>query len=327
MPTGTIYTGDCREKAQEIDASSVDLVLTDPPYGTVKGAGLDGWENQTTEWDESLTPTTLFEIANRILRVKGKLILFSQEPYTSELITSANTALPFSYRMVWVKDHYANSLQAKEAPVHMYEDVLVFTKQHDTENKNPLRNYFSDVLEYIGLPLAQINRDLGHRKAEHAFYIDSTQFELCTRETYQQLIDEYTINEMSGFQPYGELKRLSEERKDKHPNVFNLPPGEKYKPNVLEYAKDYDGHHPTQKPVSLLRDLIRTFSNNGDYVVDLTAGSGSTGVACRYEDREFTGIEKKPEYAEIARDRIGEEIENPEVLREHHNQQGLGSFE
>jgi len=320
-----IITGDCRKQSQTIEPGSVDLVLTDPPYGTVKGVadaesvthGMSG----KTSWDESLTPKTLFEIANRMLRVKGKLVLFSQEPYTSELITSAHDNLPFSYRMVWVKDHYANSLQAKQAPVHMYEDILVFTKEYDTQNLHPLREYFSSVLGYIGSSLSQINKDLGHRKAEHTFYIDSTQFELCTLETYQQLIDTFSIDMMDGFKNYAELEAINKD----YENVFNLPPEEKYKPNVLEYSKDYDGHHPTQKPVALLRDLIRTFSNQGDYVVDLTAGSGSTGVACRHEDRQFTGIEKDPKYAEIARWRCGNEPEEPDQLRES-GEHGLEAF-
>ena len=53
----------------------------------------------------------------------------------------------------------------------------------------------------------------------------------------------------------------------------------------LKYKKDYNGHHPTQKPILLLEDLIKTFSNENDLVVDLTMGSGSTLVACKNTNR------------------------------------------
>ena len=68
-------------------------------------------------------------------------------------------------------------------------------------------------------------------------------------------------------------------------STFNLWEGKKYKSNILKYKKDYDGHHPTQKPILLLEDLIKTFSNENDLVVDLTMGSGSTMVACQNTNR------------------------------------------
>ena len=64
--------------------------------------------------------------------------------------------------------------------------------------------------------------------------------------------------------------------------------------------------HPTQKPVLLLEDLIKTFSNENDLVVDLTMGSGSTGVACRNTNRRFIGIEKDEKYFELAVRRVSE---------------------
>ena len=72
----------------------------------------------------------------------------------------------------------------------------------------------------------------------------------------------------------------------------------------MKYRKDYDGYHPAQKPVLLLEDLIKTFSNEGDLVVDLTMGSGSTGVACVNTNRNFIGIELDEEYYDVATNRI-----------------------
>lgn len=73
---------------------------------------------------------------------------------------------------------------------------------------------------------------------------------------------------------------------------------------MLEYKKDYTGHHPTQKPTALLEDLILTYTNKCDLVVDFTMGSGSTGVACVNLNRRFIGIEKDTSYYKIAVDRI-----------------------
>jgi site-specific DNA-methyltransferase (adenine-specific) len=91
---------------------------------------------------------------------------------------------------------------------------------------------------------------------------------------------------------------------EQHPSTFNLWEGNKFKSNILKYKKDYSGYHPTQKPVLLLEDLIKTFSNENDLVVDLTMGSGSTGVACKNTNRSFIGIEKDEAYFKIAEQRI-----------------------
>lgn len=64
--------------------------------------------------------------------------------------------------------------------------------------------------------------------------------------------------------------------------------------------------HPTQKPVALLEYLIKTYTNEGDLVLDNCMGSGSTGVACLNTNRKFIGIEKDDNYFEIAKKRIDE---------------------
>src|SRR5690625_637174 len=217
MSVINLIKGDCLLESDVIESGSVDLILCDPPYGTVEGLG-DGVSNHgmkgKTAWDMAINPTDIFEIASRILRRNGKLVLFSQEPYTSRLITEAIPNLPFSYRMIWEKDHFANSLIAKKAPVSYYEDILVFSKAHDTDGLHPLRNYFAKVLEYIGKSLKQINEDFGHRRAEHSFYITSTQFALCTEKTYNELIERYGIDRMNGFIPYEELAEIDRKTKE-----------------------------------------------------------------------------------------------------------------
>lgn len=308
-----LWQGDCLELMKNIPDGYVDLVLTDPPYGTMKGAALDGWKNQTTEWDTAIDPVKIFEQISRVLRQNGKAVLFSQEHYTSRLITSAIPSLPFAYRAMWYKNVHANALLAKSAMVSRYEDICVFSKLgHDYCGENPLREYFAKVLDFVGATSCkEINARLGHRKAEHCFYVTgsrngSTQFSLCTERTYQELIDVFGIDKMQGFIEYAELRKTQDEYTQKYASVFNLWQGGKSKSNVLEYKKDNDGYHPTQKPVALLEDLIQTYSNEGDTVLDFTMGSGSTGVACVNTNRHFICIELDEAYFNIAKKRIEE---------------------
>lgn len=102
------------------------------------------------------------------------------------------------------------------------------------------------------------------------------------------------------------MRKVQDEYAKKYASVFNLWQGGKSKSNVLEYAKDNDGYHPTQKPVKMLEDLIQTYSNEGNTVLDFTMGSGSTGVACINTNRNFIGIELDKGYFDIAEKRINE---------------------
>jgi site-specific DNA-methyltransferase (adenine-specific) len=302
-----LFFGDCLIESDKIESGSVDLILTDLPYGTVKGLGenIPKYDRlNKAEWDVVIQPKKIMEVANRILRKNGKMILFSQQPFTTELINNAIPNIPFSYTMFWDKEHFANCLLANKACVNYMEEMLLFSKNYETGAIHPLRPYFKIVMDFIGLNLKQINTKLGHRRAEHSFYIDSTQYGLCTEKTYKELIEVFSIDKIDGFKEFAELKAIDNQFKKQYASTFNLWEGKKYKSNILKYKKDYDGYHPTQKPILLLEDLIKTFSNENDLVVDLTMGSGSTGVACRNTKRNFIGIEKDEQYFKIAEQRI-----------------------
>lgn len=81
---------------------------------------------------------------------------------------------------------------------------------------------------------------------------------------------------------------------------------ERYPKSVWKFSKDsqFSALHPTQKPVALLEELIKTYTSEGDVVLDNCMGSGSTGVACINTNREFIGIELDDGYFEIAHQRI-----------------------
>ncbi len=296
-----LYKGDCLIESEKIESGSVDLILTDLPYGTmtnlnykeqIQSRGLDGFK-----WDEVIDTNEVYNIANRILRKNGKMILFCQQPFTNELINKAIPNIPFRYSMIWEKDNYGHALLAKKAPLNYYEDVLVFSK-NDCGANNEVRDYLVEEKKKSKLTLTDINEILtGRRKSDliGKRYFGTSQWECPTKEMYLKL-------QTSGFFDKS-YTQISEWNK-RNLSTFNLWEGKKYKSNILKYKKDYDGHHPTQKPILLLEDLIKTFSNENDLVVDLTMGSGSTGVACKNTNRDFVGIEMNDEYFKIAEQRI-----------------------
>lgn len=105
---------------------------------------------------------------------------------------------------------------------------------------------------------------------------------------------------MDCFKKYNELLNIN----NKYFKTFNLPINSKYKSNIFNYKKDYSGYHPTQKPIELMEDLIKTYTNENELVLDFTMGSGTTGVACKNLNRKFIGIELDEKYFNIAKERI-----------------------
>lgn len=88
----------------------------------------------------------------------------------------------------------------------------------------------------------------------------------------------------------------------------SLPPvyyaSDEYYPKSILDIKTERGLHPTQKPVALMEYLIKTYTSEGETVLDFTCGSGTTGVAAKKLNRSFIGIELSSEYFEIAKERI-----------------------
>ena len=302
-----LFLGDCLIESDKIESGSVDLILTDLPYGNMNTDG--GRKLGINGWDFVIEPKQVYEIANRILRKNGKMILFSQEPYTTRLINEAIPNVPFNYRAIWEKDNFAVALGANKNMVGFYEDVLIFSKnnpKHDFEGLHPLREYFLTQKTESGLTDSEIKKILGNGMGGH-YFTNGSQFCLPTLSNYEKL-------QTTGFfkRDWNELKQIDSDYRtelmrkmnEENPVTFNLWEGNKYKRNILKYKKDYNGYHPTQKPILLLEDLIKTFSNEGNLVVDLTMGSGSTGVACKNTNRSFIGIEKDENYFKIAEQRI-----------------------
>lgn len=298
-----LLKGDCLIESDKIESGSVDLILTDLPYGNMKGLNYSVFNNPSKDnggliWDNTINTDKIMQIANRILRKNGKMLLFAQQPFTTELINAQIPNLPHSYNLIWEKTDFANCLLVNKSCVSFYEDILLFIKKDDPNDKNPARDYFYKERQKIKASLTEINKvaflDTKGKDGMAGNILSpyKKNWSFPTKKRYEQLNKAYGICK----EPYGEILKLNK----KPESTFNLWEGKKYKSNILKYKKDYDGHHPTQKPVLLLEDLIKTFSNENDLVVDLTMGSGSVGVACKNTDRNFIGIEKDPNYYAIA---------------------------
>ena len=289
--------GDCLIESDKIESGSVDLILTDLPYGNMKNAP-STWDKSKTEWDSIIDPKIIYEIGIRILRKNGKMVLFSQEPYTTKLVTEAKKNIPFCYRAIWEKNDFANALGCNKNMVMFTEDILIFSKNEDILRNHDLITYFKEEQKKTGLNQKQLNVLLGNNMGGH-YFTNGTQFRFPKKDDYIKL-------QSTGFftKSYDEIKIINE----KYKSIFNLWEGNKYKSNILKYKKDYNGYHPTQKPILLLEDLIKTFSNENNLVVDLTMGSGTTAVACVNTKRDFIGIEKDDKYFEIAKKRVEDAI-------------------
>lgn len=302
-----LINDDCLQAMKDIPDGSVDLILTDPPYGTMDTDG--GRKMNINGWDKILDYELMWEQINRVLRKNGKCILFSQEPFTSDLIKSTIPNMPFSQRAIWVKDSFANALGCNKNLVNYYEDICIFSKSEDMI-RHPLKDYTDKIRNFINKPNKEIFEDFVKNNYPKYAVLDTFNSESArrynapTENTYKALISIYEIDKMEGFKPYEYLKKTDEDFKNKYPSIFNLWQGNKYKSNVFQYKKDYDGFHPTQKPIALLEDLIKTYSNENDLILDFTMGSGSCGVASKNTNRRFIGIELNEHYFKIASDRI-----------------------
>ena len=119
-----------------------------------------------------------------------------------------------------------------------------------------------------------------------------------------------------GLIKYGKINKrdsMSESWSEMRSNSY-VQQWTNYPTQILEYKHDKQKLHPTQKPISLLMYLIRTYTNENETVLDNTMGSGSTGVACMLTDRKFIGIELDDKYFEISKSRLNEAVEKKEEL-------------
>ena len=302
-----LWQGDCLELMKNIPDGSVDLVLTDPPYGTMKGI------DDKHDWDTIIDTEKMFSEISRVLRRNGKAVLFCQEPYTSHLITNVPPSILFCYRGIWLKNCSGNSMMAKTAMTSLFEDFCVFVNKETHGGLHKLTSKITELVIAVGFDeFAKIMMGEGRYKnlssakiATHKkIHLDG--WNDYDSNPFDEPMYRYLETQIEMPYTFDEYFSIVAEYKEKTKSVFNLWQGGKSKSNVLEYKKDNDGYHPTQKPVALLEDLIQTYSNEGNTILDFTMGSGSTGVACVNTNRNFIGIELDEGYFNIAKKRIEE---------------------
>lgn len=289
MSNYELINGECLEEMRKLPPASIDCIICDPPYGILKGRMNKENTGDDVQWDNIIPIDKLFKECGRVLRQNGRLILFSMETYTSKLILYVDSNFQFNYRMNWLKNHFANALTAKKAPVSYIEDICVFTKVYASEKEDKIFQLYEygnkTIPKFTGVSKAEIQRSVSGCRLRH-FMGGFSQFGLPSRESYEIITKKYNLESMPEFISYDDMVKMNCPKP-----VFNLPEGAKTFSNVLTHKKTTGGFHPTQKPISLMEDLVKIFTNPKQKVLDFAMGSGSTGIACLNLDRQFVGIE------------------------------------
>ena len=233
--------GDCLEEMKNIETGSVDMVLTDPPYGTT-----------SCKWDSIIPLEPMWKQLKRIIKPNGAIVITASQPFTS-VLTCSNLPM-FKYSLVWEKTKATGHLNAKRMFMRAHEDILIFYKK--PPHYNPQMTH-------------------GHK-----------------RKTALKVNRGKKLSDCYGSQG-GETSYDSTSR---------------YPRSVVKTSTDTQKSklHPTQKPVTLMEYLIKTYTKQHETVLDFTMGSGTTGVACVNLNREFIGIELDDKYFEVAKERIAD---------------------
>ena len=240
MVNVNLMKGDCLELMKSIPDGSIDLILTDPPYGTT-----------ACKWDCVITFEPMWVELKRIIKPNGAIVLFGSEPFSS-MLRCSNLKM-FKYDWIWEKEQGVNPLLSKKQPLNNIEHIHVFYSKQ--VNYNP---QFEKGRPY------SITRDKTDRICE----VNGHNFTQTT-----------TNNE-----------------------------GYRYPKRVLKFNRQ-TGLHPTQKPVALLEYLIKTYTQEGETVLDFTAGSMSTAIACINTNRNGIMIEKDDHYFKIGSDRVAKALQ------------------
>lgn len=232
-----LYNGDCLEVMKGIPDGSVDLILTDPPYGTT-----------ACKWDTVIDLELMWEQLKRIIKPNGAIVMTASQPFTSVLVTS--NLKGFKYCWQWDKKIPSGMSYARFRPMQQTEDICVFTRSGE-------KTIYNAQMILRDKPI----KGGGMSKGE-------------------------TTNNQN-------LKALKKTYTHKNPTT------------LIQFDKIRKGSlHPTQKPVALMEYLVKTYTNEGETVLDFTMGSGTTGVACKNLNRNFIGIELDETYFNIAKERI-----------------------
>jgi len=313
----SLYQGDCLEIMPTFSDKSIDLIIADPPYNIDKVRAWDKWKRQVDyiEWLGSV-----FVECQRVLKDNGSFYFFHNDmEQVAELMLwiKKNTKFVFKQLITWSKisEGYKNSgFVQQRLSIDMMrnyyngftEYCLFYTFQDETglttvmldmNNFSTLRQYFKEYQEALGISKKNILSVIG-QQADHCFRWGSSQWDLPTKETYQEL-EKLPLEYDFIRREYEDLRREYEDLR----YTFN---NQKTNHSVWNYEIAEKHGHVTPKPVRLIENILKHSSNEGDIIFDPMMGSGTTGVACKNLNRDFIGIEKDAEYFEIAQGRIND---------------------
>ena len=312
---------------KRIPDHSIDIILCDLPYGFTD-----------CKWDTVIPFADLWKQYKRIAKKNCVCVLFGNQPFTSAMISSNFSE--FSHIWYWKKNCPTNALNAKRQPMRNIEEISVFVLNQPSKNNEGmhenLRKYFFDELKKSGWKRKDVDKLLKSSMSSH-YFTNGQQFAIPSAENYKKLQDatgcfqrpyEEIKKEFSGvknkpytYNPQGvrdlDKPRIKREHEGIKTSVYHLTTPKTYKQtktgypvNLLEFkglnSSEKARVHPAQKPVELLEYLVKTYSNEGETVLDNCMGSGSTGVACMNTGRKFIGIELDKGYFDIAERRIAD---------------------
>ena len=236
--------GDCLELMKDIPDKSIDMILTDLPYGTT----------DKNKWDTQIDLSRLFKEYDRIIKNNAAILLYAQQPFATDLINAYRHN--FRYEIIWEKTKPVGFFNAKKMPLRNHENILVFYKHLPPYNPE----------------LQDCNKKV-KRPNDSGVY-----------GTRRSRSNEYVMKKTG------------------------------YPRTVVRYSNTFNPQlHPTQKNVELNEYLVKLFTNKGDFILDSTMGSGSTGVACVNTNRNFIGIEMDDKYFTIAEKRINDAITHKQL--------------
>lgn len=340
MSKYTLINGDCFTELQKIPDKSINLVLIDPPYN-VGVVTQKGGVKTKNKWDTISNYdrfcTDFLRESHRVLADNGVLYLWHSEiPTISKIILEAEKiGFAFVSFCIWDKgDGYrAQSWHNREPDgktalrswfnvceycIHFYKvskSANAWERHTGTEriNSDPtcykeLKDWCASELKRLSLTPKQIGEKYTEVTGKKPFmlrhYFCDYQFAIPTPKIWE------TVYMPLGFsrscedlrQSYEDLRHYH--RCDPmHCNVWRVPP-----------IPSQNRLHTCQKPVEILRRIIRTSCPPSGTVLDFFMGSGSTGVAAVKEERDFIGIELDPQYFEAAKKRIEYAEKEPEQI-------------
>jgi DNA modification methylase len=309
MELNKIYHGDCLELMLDIPDQSIDMILCDLPYGTT-----------ACKWDTVIPFQPLWCQYKRIVQDNGVIVLFGSEPFAS-LLRMSNLQ-DYKYDWIWEKNNAGNFQLVNYQPLKIHETISVFytgtlhlefanimlenmqrmgLKQNDVSKLELSRTggmtgWVTNKLNGSQLPTAE-----QWGKICEMFDIENQYHEILKRVkrvTYNLDLNN-TDMICSNKGKSGSLGHLSSE--GKRDSYTQTKTG--YPKSILRYDRE-NGLHPTQKPVALFEYLIKTYTNEGDTVLDNCAGSGTTGVACQNTKRNFILMEQEQKYVDIIEQRL-----------------------